>query len=121
MQLIGADTVEIRQTVDVAYDKIVNTMFDSLKQMAKMEGDEEDKGQLNYHVIIIGEFGCFRNSYSKGLIDVIRKYALLRRGGLPVEFRIRFNLPETCRNDLRREFERVHQDCLEAAFQQDHC
>lgn len=52
-QLINADTLEIRQNVDVAYEKIVQTMFDSLKQMAKMDGEGEDKGQLNYHVILI--------------------------------------------------------------------
>lgn len=42
-------------TVDAAYERVVNTMFESLKQMAKMEGEGEDKGQLNYHVILIGE------------------------------------------------------------------
>jgi len=30
-------------------------MFESLKQMAKMEGEGEDKGQLNYHVELVGE------------------------------------------------------------------
>lgn len=29
-------------------------MFESLKQMAKLEGEGEDKGQLNSHVILIG-------------------------------------------------------------------
>jgi hypothetical protein len=52
--LVGADGLEIRTNVDAAYEKIVNTIFDSLKQMAKMGGEEEDKGQLNYHVILIG-------------------------------------------------------------------
>ncbi|KZT30718.1 hypothetical protein NEOLEDRAFT_1126325 [Neolentinus lepideus HHB14362 ss-1] len=52
-QLIGADTLEIRGSVDLSYEKIVQVMFDSLKQMAKMEGEGEDKGQLNYHVILI--------------------------------------------------------------------
>ncbi|KAE9408272.1 hypothetical protein BT96DRAFT_914199 [Gymnopus androsaceus JB14] len=37
----------------IAYENVVNTMFESLKQMAKMEGEGEDKGQLNYHVILI--------------------------------------------------------------------
>ena len=54
-QLIGADTLEIRQGVDGAYDRIVQSMFDSLKHMAKMNGEDEDKGQLNYHVILIGK------------------------------------------------------------------
>ncbi|KAJ3989555.1 exocyst complex component Sec3-domain-containing protein [Lentinula detonsa] len=52
-QLIGADGLEIRMNVDAAYEKVVNTMFESLKQMAKMEGEGEDKGQLNSHVILI--------------------------------------------------------------------
>ena len=55
-QLVGADTLEIRQIVDAAYDKIVQAMFSALKQMAKMDGEGEDKGQLNYHVILIGEY-----------------------------------------------------------------
>ncbi|KAI0068299.1 exocyst complex component sec3 subunit [Artomyces pyxidatus] len=58
-QLIGADTLEIRQSVDVAYEKIVQTMFDSLKQMAKLDGEGEDKGQLNYHVILIENMHYF--------------------------------------------------------------
>lgn len=53
-QLISADNLEIRTSVDDAYEKIVQSMFDSLKQMAKMDGEGEDKGQLNYHVILIG-------------------------------------------------------------------
>lgn len=58
-QLTGADGLEIRTNVDAAYEKLVNTMFESLKQMAKMEGEEEDKGQLNYHVILVGK--CIRD------------------------------------------------------------
>lgn len=53
-QLIGADTLEIRHSVDVSYERIVQAMFAALKQMAKMDGEGEDKGQLNYHVILIG-------------------------------------------------------------------
>ncbi|KAJ7102098.1 exocyst complex component sec3 subunit [Mycena belliarum] len=52
-QLIGADSLEIRATVDAAYDRIVQSMFESLKQMAKLDGEGEDKGQLNFHVILI--------------------------------------------------------------------
>lgn len=54
-QLIGADTLEIRQVVDVSYDRIVEAMFAGLRLMAKMDGEGEDKGQLNYHVILIGK------------------------------------------------------------------
>ena len=55
-QLVGVDDMEIRGTVDAAYERIVQAMFDGLRQMAKMEGEQgEDKGQLNFHVILIGE------------------------------------------------------------------
>ncbi|KAI0286899.1 exocyst complex component Sec3-domain-containing protein [Russula aff. rugulosa BPL654] len=58
-QLIGADMFEIRQSVDGAYEKIVRTMFDSLKHMAKMNGEDEDKGQMNYHVILVENMHYF--------------------------------------------------------------
>lgn len=54
-QVTGAEDLEIRQIVDAAYEKIVQSMFDGLKHMAKLDGEGEDKGQLNYHVIMIGE------------------------------------------------------------------
>ena len=50
----GGSGLEVRESVDAAYEKIVNMMFETLKTIAKMDGDEEDKGQLNYHVLIIG-------------------------------------------------------------------
>ena len=52
--MIGTEGLEIRQNVDAAYDLIVKAMFECLKRMAKMDGEGEDKGQLNYHVILIG-------------------------------------------------------------------
>jgi hypothetical protein len=55
LQIIGAESLEIRENVDAAYERIVQCMFDNLKHMAKMDGEGEDKGQLNYHVILIGE------------------------------------------------------------------
>lgn len=60
-QLVGADVLEIRGSVDAAYERIVQSMFDSLKQMAKMDGEGEDKGQLNYHVILIGKSFFYKN------------------------------------------------------------
>lgn len=52
---MGADGLETRRLVDSAYERMVQTMFESLKHIAKMEGEGEDKGQLNYHIILIGE------------------------------------------------------------------
>ena len=53
-QLIGAESLKIRNNVDSAYDTMVRGMLRCLKQMAKVDGDDEDKGHLNYHVILIG-------------------------------------------------------------------
>lgn len=64
---MAADTLEIRQVVDLSYEKIVQAMFAALKQMAKMDGEGEDKGQLNYHVILIGEV-CTRYASNSILI-----------------------------------------------------
>ncbi|KAF8898913.1 exocyst complex component Sec3-domain-containing protein [Infundibulicybe gibba] len=58
-QLIGADGLEVRVSVDAAYEKIVQAMFDCLKHMAKLDGEGEDKGQLNYHVILIENMHYF--------------------------------------------------------------
>lgn len=51
--------------MDQNYEAIVSTMFECLQQMAKMEGganSAEDKDQLNYHVVLIGEAFSFRQS-----------------------------------------------------------
>ncbi|KAI0830519.1 exocyst complex component Sec3-domain-containing protein [Trametes gibbosa] len=76
-QLIGSDTLEIRQSVDASYDKIVQAMFDALKQMAKMDGEGEDKGQLNYHVIIIENMHYFVAEVSQ--IEIGSVAAFLKR------------------------------------------
>lgn len=55
-QLGGADVYETRRMVDAAYERLVNAMLDCLKTMAKLEGVDEDKGQLNHHVILIGTY-----------------------------------------------------------------
>jgi hypothetical protein len=36
-------------------------MFESMKQMAKLDGEGEDKGQLNHHIILIGDPSLFDN------------------------------------------------------------
>jgi hypothetical protein len=56
--LEGADGLPVRAKVDAGYEKVVNAVFGSVTQIAKMDRAEgqaaEDKGQLNYHIIIIG-------------------------------------------------------------------
>lgn len=55
----GADGLEIRGLVDAGYERIVESIFDCLKQIAKMDsGEGEEKGQLNYHIVLIGASFC---------------------------------------------------------------
>ncbi|KZT54682.1 hypothetical protein CALCODRAFT_377065 [Calocera cornea HHB12733] len=62
-QLVGSDGMEIRNKVDDSYERLVTAMFDCLQQMAKLDGGDsqsaEDKGQLNYHVIMIENMYTF--------------------------------------------------------------
>ena len=57
-QLVDVDGLPVRSRVNDIYDKIVNAILGSVQQIAKMDrGDAlaaEDKGQINYHVIMIG-------------------------------------------------------------------
>ncbi|KAL5533999.1 hypothetical protein ACEPAG_459 [Sanghuangporus baumii] len=73
-QLGGADSLEIRGSVDAAYDRIVQSMFDCLKQMAKLDGDGEDKGQLNYHVILIENMHHFISEISQVNITAVNAF-----------------------------------------------
>ena len=61
-QLVDADGLPVRSRVNDIYERVINSVFGTLQQLAKMDrGDAlaaEDKGQLNYHVIMIGE--CHR-------------------------------------------------------------
>ena len=86
-QLAGTDGLEIRGCVDAAYDRIVQSMFDGLVQMAKLDGDkDEDKGVLNYHVILIGQFFrpslqfllLFMRQYSENMHHFIGEISQLR-------------------------------------------
>lgn len=59
-QLLNAETLNIREAIDGYYERISRTMFDALQAMAKMSsggptaaGGDEDKGQLNHHVVLI--------------------------------------------------------------------
>ncbi|KZO92801.1 hypothetical protein CALVIDRAFT_567098 [Calocera viscosa TUFC12733] len=62
-QLVNSDGTEIRNKVDESYERLVTAMFDCLQQMAKLDGGDsqsaEDKGQLNYHVIMIENMYTF--------------------------------------------------------------
>ncbi|KAF8755980.1 Exocyst complex component SEC3 N-terminal PIP2 binding PH [Rhizoctonia solani] len=70
-QLVGAQGYEIRKIVDAAYERIVQAMFEALQQMAKMDGteakDPDDKGVLNYHVIMIAFVTRAEETYHREL------------------------------------------------------
>ncbi|KAH9948238.1 exocyst complex component Sec3-domain-containing protein [Amylocystis lapponica] len=100
-QLIGADTLEIRQIVDTSYDKIVQSMFEALKQMAKMDGEGEDKGQLNYHVILIENMHYFVAEVSQVQIGSVAVF-LKRAQGIYDE-----NLSAYVKIVLRRPFSKI--------------
>jgi len=100
-QLIGADTLEIRQVVDTSYDRIVGAMFAALKQMAKMDGEGEDKGQLNYHVILIENMHYFIAEMSQ--LDIGSVASFLQRAQAIYDE----NLTAYTRLVLRRPFAKI--------------
>ncbi|KII93765.1 hypothetical protein PLICRDRAFT_152811 [Plicaturopsis crispa FD-325 SS-3] len=100
-QLLGANGLEIRANVDMAYERIVQTMFDSLKQMAKMDGEGEDKGQLNYHVILIENAHYFVAEI--GLLEIGSVAAFLKRAESIYEE----NLSAYVKLVLRRPFSKI--------------
>lgn len=58
-QLVDYDDFAARNVANAGYEKIVNTMLDTLQHMAKMDRSDvagEDKGQLNHSIIMIGVF-----------------------------------------------------------------
>lgn len=59
-QLVGCEDLDVRKTADNAYERIANTIFDTLTTMAKQDrsdagGGGDDKSQLNYLIIMIGK------------------------------------------------------------------
>lgn len=59
-QLVGAEESSTRDVANAAYEQVLNTMLDTLQQMAKLDrtdmtGTGDDKGQLNYFIIMIGK------------------------------------------------------------------
>ncbi|KAG8738462.1 hypothetical protein FRC10_006808 [Ceratobasidium sp. 414] len=79
-QLTSADGLEIRRTVDSSYERIVQAMFEALQQMAKMDGgdgkdkDPDDKGVLNYHVIMIENMHHFVADMTQLMLGGVRAF-----------------------------------------------
>ncbi|KIR55087.1 exocyst protein [Cryptococcus gattii Ru294] len=68
-QMDGNGDLPIRIKVNEAYERVITSVFGSLEQLAKMERAEtqanEDKGQLNYHVIMIENLHYFIEDVSQ--------------------------------------------------------
>ncbi|KAJ1301562.1 hypothetical protein OPQ81_008810 [Rhizoctonia solani] len=77
-QIVSAQAYEIRRTVDGAYERIVQAMFEALQQMAKMDGteakDPDDKGVLNYHVIMIENMHHFVADMTQLELGAVRSF-----------------------------------------------
>jgi hypothetical protein len=59
-QLVDADGLKVRKRVNDAYERVIAAVLGSLQYVSKIVGAEQssgdDKGQLYFHVIMIGEF-----------------------------------------------------------------
>ncbi|SPO39858.1 related to Exocyst complex component Sec3 [Pseudozyma flocculosa] len=66
-QLINAETLNVRHAVDGHYDAICRAMFDALQTISRVDGGgvDEDKGQLNHHIILIENMWYFNANISK--------------------------------------------------------
>jgi exocyst complex component 1 len=81
-QLVGINVLEVRENVDAALERIVDAMFDTLQQMARIGGNQEEKekGQLNYHVMLIGQSAP--NEVGNFSICHFREHALFLKGNI---------------------------------------
>ncbi|KAJ9110665.1 hypothetical protein QFC19_001494 [Naganishia cerealis] len=78
-QLVGAEESSTRDVANAAYEQVVNTMLDTLQQMAKLDrtdftGTGDDKGQLNYFIIMIENMHAFVGDISKLELSVLSPY-----------------------------------------------
>ncbi|KAN0060684.1 hypothetical protein ACQY0O_007342 [Thecaphora frezii] len=66
-QLLNTEMLNIRPAVDGYYDAICRAMFDALQTISRIDGGgvDEDKGQLNHHIILIENMWYFTSNISK--------------------------------------------------------
>ncbi|GJJ15524.1 hypothetical protein Clacol_009802 [Clathrus columnatus] len=102
-QLIGYDPSETRELADAAYEKIIQSMFEALKQMAKLEGDgdAEDKDQLNYHVELVENMRYFITEMTEQQLGNFRRFIQLAQSNYDE------NLSAYIKIILRRPFARI--------------
>lgn len=81
--LSAADThSSVRRTVDREYDRIIKTMFDSLKVIARENpatltnsgADPEDKEALNYHILLIENMNHFLEELDTHGLEILEDW-----------------------------------------------
>ena len=81
--LIGVDTSSsVRRTVDSEYDRIIRSMFDSLKVIARENpatltntgADPEDKEALNYHILLIENMNHFLEELDTHGLEILEDW-----------------------------------------------
>ncbi|GHJ89203.1 hypothetical protein NliqN6_5605 [Naganishia liquefaciens] len=78
-QLVGAEDSSTRDVANAAYEQVLNTMLDTLQQMAKLDrtdmtGTGDDKSQLNYFIIMIENMHVFVADITKLGLAVLNPY-----------------------------------------------
>ncbi|RYO76989.1 hypothetical protein DL762_009562 [Monosporascus cannonballus] len=81
--LVGVDTSStVRRMVDAEYDRIIRSMFDSLKVIARENpatltgsgADPEDKEALNYHILLIENMNHFIEDVETRGLEVLEDW-----------------------------------------------
>jgi hypothetical protein len=76
-------TLSVRRTIDREYDRILKTMFDSLKVIARENpavsvsgptADPEDKEALNFHILLIENMNHFVEETDARNLDVLEEW-----------------------------------------------
>ncbi|GAA94093.1 uncharacterized protein L969DRAFT_93478 [Mixia osmundae IAM 14324] len=76
-QLTVTSSPSVRAKVDEVYTLLVKAMFESLQQMAKLVvdvGNAEDKGQLNYHVVLIENMHQFTSNAQASNVTAMKPF-----------------------------------------------
>jgi len=79
---VSDGTLDVRDTVNEAYESISKTMFDSLQVIAKDTTsqqhsgtkDDEDKEQLNSHISMVENMHYYRETVETGSNPVLLKF-----------------------------------------------
>jgi hypothetical protein len=122
-QLVDYNDFTARAVANAGYEKIVNTMLDTLQHMAKMDRSDvagEDKGQLNHSIIMIGGYRTtdVHDRISDSPVDFLtyRKSALLCARRCQAGYSRTSWVYGAGQNDVRREHDSLYQGSPQEVF-----